>query len=109
MAYNTEFASQLREALLSVGPVTERKMFGSVIFMLNGNMLGGVYQEHFLFRVGIEQRENALKLKGTKVFDLTGKPMKGWVMVSREGCNSKNLLEKWILMAHEFVKTLPSK
>lgn len=77
--------------------------------MLNGNMLSGVYQEYLLFRVGKEQREAALKLKGTKVFDLTGKPMKGWVMVSKEGYNSKQLLEKWILMAHEFVKTLPAK
>lgn len=84
-------------------------MFGSIIFMLNGNMLTGVYQEYLLFRVGKEQREAALKLKGTKVFDLTGKPMKGWVMVSKEGYNSKHLLEKWILMAHEFVKTLPTK
>jgi TfoX/Sxy family transcriptional regulator of competence genes len=109
MAYDIELASQLREALLPLVPVTEKKMFGSIIFMLNGNMLAGVSQEYLIFRVGMEQREAALKLKGTKVFDLTGKPMKGWVMVSREGCNSKHLLEKWILMAHKFLKTLPSK
>ena len=109
MAYNIELANQLHEALLSLTPLTEKKMFGSIIFMFNGNMLAGVYQEYFLFRVGIGQRENALKLKGIKVFDLTGKPMKGWVMVSKEGWNSKHLLENWISMAHEFVKTLPAK
>jgi TfoX/Sxy family transcriptional regulator of competence genes len=109
MAYNIELADQLREALLPLMPVTEKKMFGSIIFMLNGNMLAGVSKEDLIFRVGMEQREAALKLKGAKVFDLTGKPMKGWVMVSREGCDSKHLLEKWILMANEFVKTLPAK
>jgi TfoX/Sxy family transcriptional regulator of competence genes len=109
VAYNVELADQLRMALAPLVPVTEKKMFGSIIFMLNGNMLSGVYQEYLLFRVGREQRETALKLKGTKEFDLTGKPMKGWVMVSKEGYNSNQLLEKWILMAHEFVKTLPAK
>ena len=109
MAYNVELANRLRESLLPLASVTEKKMFGSIIFMLNGNMLTGVYQEYLLFRIGAEQREAALKLKGTKVFDITGKPMKGWVMVSEEGYSSKPLLEKWILKAMEFVKTLPAK
>src|SRR6185369_11216073 len=104
MTYNVELADQLREILLPLFPVTEKKMFGSIIFMLNGNMLAGVYQESYIFRIGREQQAAALKLKGTKVFDLTGRPMKAWVMLSKEGYNSKQLLEKWILMAHEFVK-----
>jgi TfoX/Sxy family transcriptional regulator of competence genes len=109
MAYSIELADQLRKALLPFLPVTEKKMFGSIIFMLNGNMLAGVSQESLIFRIGAQQREAALKMKGTRVFDITGRPMKGWVMVSKEGYNTKQMLEKWILMAHEFVKTLPAK
>ena len=73
------------------------------------DMAVGVYQEYLIVRVGAEQYATALKKKGARPFDITVKPMTGWVMVSQEDCGTKQSLEKWISTAMEFVATLPPK
>jgi hypothetical protein len=72
-------------------------------------MTVGVYKNDLIVRVGSEAHNSALKKKGVKVFDITGKPMSGWVIVSEEGCKTDKQLEDWISLALEFLKTLPPK
>ena len=42
-------------------------------------------------------------------FDITGRPMKGWVVVEAEGLDTDHQLGRWIERAVEFVETLPRK
>ena len=60
-------------------------MFGGIGFMLHGNMCVGVWKTSLIARLGPEQAEAALKEPNVVDFDITGRPMKGWVLVEAEG------------------------
>jgi hypothetical protein len=42
-------------------------------------------------------------------FDVSGRPMRGWVVVEAEGLETDGQLREWIERAIEFVETLPRK
>ena len=84
-------------------------MFGGVGFMLNGNLLVGVRKESLLVRLGPEQSDEALKEAQVSEFDITGRPMKSWVLVAPEGVKDDDQLKSWIQRAVKFVGKLPAK
>lgn len=109
MPHNTLLADRIRMKLATLGKFDDKKMFGGVGFMRNGNMVIGVHKDHLIVRVGPGAHKDALKRKGAKVFDITGKPMNGWVMVSEDGYRTDKQLSDWIALSLEFVNTLPPK
>jgi len=109
MAYSKSLADRIRWGLRSNRNVEEKKMFGGVGFLLNGNMLVGVWESSLIVRLGPEQGTEALKQSHVKEFDVTGRPMKGWVMVEPDGLDSDTELAKWIEQAIQFVGMLPAK
>lgn len=111
MAYSEDLALRLRRILAREGRVDilEKKMFGGVGFLLAGNMLVGVWKEFLIARVGLEEWKKALEEPHTKPFDITGRPMKGWVMVYPEGVERDSGLKKWVARAMKFTNTLPVK
>ena len=72
-------------------------------------MLVGVWQHSLIVRLGADQYGPALKRPFVKEFDITGKPMKGWVLVEPDGIDSDKELKDWIELAERFVETLPEK
>lgn len=108
MAYNLVLADRLREAVRKF-PVTEKKMFGGVGFLLNGNMLVGVHGDNLIVRVGPGNDRTSLAKPHTKPFDLTGHPMSGWVEVLPAGLINDNELIVWVKGSLDFVSTLPTK
>ena len=82
-------------------------MFGGIGFLLNGNLLIGVWKDSLIARIGPEGYEDALLEPHVREFDITGKPMKGWVLVESEGINDEDQLTSWIERATAFVTTLP--
>ena len=84
-------------------------MFGGIGFLLNGNMLVGVWKESLVVRLGKEEGEEALKEPHVKEFDITGRPMRNWVAVGPDGVEDGDQLKGWIEQALKFVKTLPAK
>lgn len=105
MGYSKSLAARLRQALARRQGVVEKKMFGGVAFMFDGNMLVGVWQDSLIVRLGPEQGDQAF----VKAFDVTGRPMRGWVMVEPDGIETDAQLGQWIDRAVEFVRTLPAK
>ena len=88
----------------------ERVMFGGLSWFLNGHMCVGVYHDQLILRVGIEPAEQALDTDDfAKPMDLTGRAMKGWLMIEPGGLRTKKRLEHWAAMAVDFVATLPAK
>lgn len=108
MAYNLKLAERIRSQLDGV-PFVEKKMFGGVGFLLNGNMACGVNKDNLLVRVDPEKHGALLKKPHAKPFDLTGKPMKGWLLVEADGCKTEKQLSTWIQEGVEFASTLPPK
>ncbi len=109
MAYNEEIESRIKKVVSSWKNTGDKKMFGGVCHLLNGNMFCGVYKDFLILRLGEGNAKDALELPNVRPFDITGRPMKGWVMVEREGFSRDNELKDWLDKAKAFVRTLPSK
>lgn len=109
MANDQVFAGRIRSMLAGVAGVDEKKMFGGIGFLIQGNMACGVNGNDLIVRVGSDQYAQAMQQPHTKVFDLTGKPMTGWIVVIPSGVATDADLEKWVVRGLEFAKKLPAK
>ena len=109
MAYDEGLAQRIAEALGEQQDLVQKKMFGGIGYMPRGNMACGINRENLIVRVGPERYKEALAQPHASVFDMTGRPMKGWVMVRPEGTESDADLEDWIQQGVEFALTLPPK
>jgi len=108
MAYDLDLAKRIRTELGGL-PFVEKKMFGGVGFLLHGNMACGVNKDNLIVRVDPEKQSELLEKPHAKHFDLTGRPMKGWLMVEPEGYKTPEQLGAWIKEGVEFALTLPPK
>ena len=109
MAFDETLAARIRDALARKKNIEEKKMFGGIGFLLNGNMLVGVWKDSLIVRLGPDGYEDALLEPHVKEFDITGKAMKGWVMVEPEGVEIDDQLKDWIQRATKFVGKLAAK
>jgi len=108
MAYDLKLAERIRSELDGT-PFVERKMFGGVGFLLHGNMACGVNKSNMIVRVDPEKHNALLKKPYAKPFDMTGRPMKGWLVVEADGCKTEKQLSTWVKEGVEFALTLPAK
>ncbi|MDP1799682.1 MAG: TfoX/Sxy family protein [Planctomycetaceae bacterium] len=109
MACDETLVGRIRDEVAHKPGVTEKKMFGGVVFMLNGNMLVGVWKDSLIARVGKETSEAGQHQPHVRLMDITGKPMKAWLMIDPAGIKRDAQLKTWIKLATKFVSTLPSK
>lgn len=109
MTYSESLAERVRQALSGRPEATEKKMFGGVGFLCGGNMCVGIWKTSLIARLGPAQSPAALKQSHVSEFDITGRPMLGWVLVAAEGLDSDRDLRGWIARALTFVETLPKK
>jgi len=105
---NEALAARLHKAFAGRRNVVEKKMFGGVCFLLRGNMLCGMGEDKFMFRVGKDQDAAALQRPGARPMDITGRAMRGFVWVDPKRCDAR-ALKRWIAMAEDYVGALPAK
>lgn len=109
MAYNEEHAQILRDALADISGITEKKMFGGLCFLLNGNMLCGVHKGGGMARVGKDNEAAALELDGIEPLSFTGRRMGGMVDVSESAIEHDGIRDAVLTLAKEFAGSLPPK
>ena len=109
MPYNQEIEARIQRIVSEWRHTEAKKMFGGVCHLLNGNMFCGVYKDFLILRLGAENSAAALKLPHVKPFDITGRAMKGWVMVESKGFSQDEALKAWLMKAQAFARTLPPK
>lgn len=109
MAYDLDLEQRLDKSIARRKDFHKQKMFGGVGYLLRGNMCFGIWKDGIILRMGEENAAEALKKKHVKVFDITGRVMKGWVMVGPKAFESDASLKAWITTAVEFVSQLPRK
>lgn len=108
MPYDTELAARVRALFARTRAVVEKKMFGGVGFLLRGNMCVGVWKHWLVARLG-DGAAAALRDPNVRPFDITGKPLRGWVMVEPAGVAGDDELADWVARCVAFVRTLPAK
>lgn len=109
MAYNQELADRISTEFSGRDDIVTKKMFGGVGFLLNGNMCVGVNKDNLVVRIAPEQTDAALAKPHARLFDITGRPMKGWIIVEPAGTADDRALRDWMALAQDFVSTLPPK
>jgi hypothetical protein len=109
MAFDEKLANRVRSQLGSQRGLAEKKMFGGLAFLLNGNMCCGIQGDELIVRIAPEQTDEALSRRHTRIFDLSGRPMKGWILVQPPGLKTKAALAKWVGAGVEYASSLPAK
>ncbi len=109
MAYDEALAERVKLILKRKRSVTEKKMFGGLCFMVNGNMACGVEKKKLVVRVGSDDYETALKRKHVRKMDFTGRPLKGFVYVLPEGLSRADSLNLWVNKGIQYAQSLPKK
>ena len=110
MPFDEKLAARIRKQLGKKKGLVEKRMFGGVAFMLNGNMCVGIHKDELIVRLAPEETEQALREKHTRIFDLSGgRTMKGWILVQAKGLATDAALGKWVTVGVKFAASLPAK
>ena len=109
MGYNLDLEDRIDRLTDRLGEVAKKKMFGGIGYLVNGNMCFGIHKESLVIRTSPEKAEELLKSEYIVPFDITGRPMKGWLLVSPDVLESEDQLLDMLKLGISFVKTLPKK
>jgi len=109
MAYSEELAERIRDVLAPRPGLSEQKMFGGVAWMIDGNMACGVVGEDLMLRLGPDEAVQALNEPFVGPMDMTGRPMRGFVIVAAEGVADDRDLGGWVDAGADFAASLPPK
>ncbi|HEY0636129.1 MAG TPA: TfoX/Sxy family protein [Pseudonocardiaceae bacterium] len=109
MAYDEGLAERLREVLAGEPGVDERHMFGGLAMMVDGHLAVGVHRDALMVRVGADAHDRLLAEPDTRVFDLTGRVMRAWVLVDPPGCATDEDLRRWVGHGLAHARSLPPK
>ncbi len=109
MPHILDLEYRIDQLLNRFGEIIKKKMFGGIGYLLNGNMCFGIHKDYLIIRTSIEIANDLLKEEYVKHFDITGKPMRGWVMVSPDCVETDDKLLEMLQLGVSFAKTLPNK
>ena len=109
LAYDEKLAQRIRKRLGKRAGLTEKKMFGGIGFMLNGNLCCGVHGQEMIVRIDPQKTDQTLGERHTRAFDLTGRAMKGWILVAPDGLSNDAALAKGVRTGADYAATLRGK
>ncbi len=109
MSYNEELEIKIDRLLAEGEKVDKKKMFGGICYLVRGNMCFGIWKDYLIVRAGVQAAEEKLRKDNVRPFDITGRAMKGWVMVARERWTEGEDLKEWLAVGRDFALTLPEK
>lgn len=104
MAYNEILTNRVRAALAHIPEVEEKKMFGSLAFMVNGKMCISVGKDRIMSRIDPELHEQAIQRSGTQTVVMGGREYKGYIHIDEEAIKSKEDFDYWIGLALDYNK-----
>jgi TfoX/Sxy family transcriptional regulator of competence genes len=109
MTYNLDLEDRIDKLADRLGAISKKKMFGGICYLLKGNMCFGIYRESLIIRTFPDRAEELLKNEYFSPFDITGRPMKGWLLVSPDALETEEELLDMLKLSVSFVATLPGK
>jgi TfoX/Sxy family transcriptional regulator of competence genes len=97
MAYDEDLANRIRELVSNQPGLTEKRMFGGLAFLINGNMsVSASGQGGLLLRIDPDDTDKLLGRAHAQPFEMRGRSMNGWLRVAPEGVRTKRQLESWV-------------
>ncbi|WP_370328900.1 TfoX/Sxy family protein [Mycolicibacterium hippocampi] len=110
MAYDADLAERVREILAARRGIEEKKMFGGLAFMIDGNM-SVVVSSHggLMVRVPTEETDRLLTRNHVAPMVMAGRETRGWVRVQSGGVKTSRQLSEWVNRGVEFAEGLPAK
>lgn len=109
MSFDERLAARVRRLLADRPGFTEKKMFGCLGFLLRGHVCCGIYREELIVRLPPGAMAAALAEPHVRAFDITGRPMQGWVLVAPAALAQARQLNRWVSAAVDCVSALPAK
>ncbi len=109
MSYDPALADRLRRFLSRRRDLSEKRMFGGLGFLHRGNLAFAIWKESLVIRVGRERYDAALREPHVSEFDVTGRPMTGWILVAPAGLTTDAGLKAWLERGLDFVRGLDPK
>jgi TfoX/Sxy family transcriptional regulator of competence genes len=112
MAYDEQLAEEVRERLLvaAEGELSEKRMFGGLGFMVDGNLtIAASRTGGLLVRTDPADADEVLALEGVEPMENRGRKMPGWVFVEADVLRDEESLDDWVERSLTFVVTLPPK
>jgi TfoX/Sxy family transcriptional regulator of competence genes len=109
VAYDEALAARLRDLVADEPGLAEKTMFGGLAMLLDGNMAVGVHADALMVRTEPAEQERLLAERGARSFDLSGRQMKGWLLVDPVGCADDEDLRRWVDRGVAYARTLPPK
>ena len=110
MAYDEDLADRIRAALQDRDGVTEKRMFGGLAFLVNGNMaVSASGQGGLLLRIDPAETDSVVGEDGVTRFEMRGRAMDGWVRVDPSVTGSDRDLARWVRVGVAYAGSLPPK
>jgi TfoX/Sxy family transcriptional regulator of competence genes len=110
MAYDEQLAERIRELVAAEPGVKEKKMFGGLAFLVNGNMaVAASGQGGALVRVDPDESDALTRTSGVALMEMRGREMRGWLRVESEALRTKKQLATWVQRGIAYARVLPSK
>lgn len=110
MAYDEQLAASIRSLLSEQSGVTERRMFGGLAFLIEGNMaIAASGQGGALVRVDPDESDALAARPHAEVAVMRGRPMPGWLRVGPDGLRTTRELSRWVGLASAYARALPPK
>jgi TfoX/Sxy family transcriptional regulator of competence genes len=110
MAYDEDLANRVRELVSGEHGVEEKRMFGGLAFLVNGNMSVCVSgQGGLMVRVPRDDTEKLLAREHVEPMVMAGRETRGWVLVGEDGVKTKRQLQSWVARGVDHAKSFPSK
>lgn len=110
MAYDEDLATRIRELVFAERGLTEKRMFGGLAFLIDGNMaVSASGQGGLLLRIDPAEIDALLDKPHAHPFEMRGRVMRGWLRVDAEGLRTKRQLELWVARGIAYARSLPTK
>ena len=110
MAYDEDLAERIRALIATEDGLTEKKMFGGLAFLINGNMsVSASSQGGLLLRVDPGESDALLDEPGAEPFVMRGRAMEGWMRIAPEVLQDDDALRRWVRVGVDYARTLPPK
>jgi len=110
VAFDEDLADRIRELLSAERDLTEKRMFGGLAFLVNGNMaVSASGRGGLLVRVDPDETERLVQRAHVERFEMRGRTMNGWLHVEDAGVRTTRQLERWVTRGVAYARSLPPK